>query len=96
MLTKLTKKTLIPCLCDTLFKTIMKESPEYRNKLIALILGIDIDIINQYTVTDSIINVVSNDQKQAQVDFLLKHNHSYINLEAYTNFNIGSLIKNYH
>lgn len=96
MLTKLTKKELIPCLCDTLFKVIMKESPEYRNKLIALILGIDIEIVNQYTVTDSIINVVNKDQKQAQVDFLLKHNHSYINLEAYTNFNIGSLIKNYH
>lgn len=96
MQTEIIKSLTIPCISDTLFKIILKESPKFRNKLIALILDLDINIVNQYIVTDSIVNVINSDQKQAQVDFLLKNGKKYIDLEAYTSYKVSNIIKNYH
>ena len=45
--TEVINSLIISCMNDTLFKIILKESPEFRNKLIALILDIDIEIVNQ-------------------------------------------------
>ena len=52
MQTEIIKSLIIPCISDTLFKKILKESPKFRNKLIALILDLDINIVNQYIVSD--------------------------------------------
>ena len=83
--TEVINSLIISCMSDTLFKIILKESPEFRNKLIALMLGIDINIVKEYT---------TGEMPLYHMDvYRLEDENENIGLEDYFNGNGVSIIE---
>src|SRR5574344_692534 len=84
---------VIPMTFDQMFKTVLRSSKDYTIKLIYLITGIPISILNKAEFVDASILDENISSKHQISDLIISVDNLSINLEL-NNYKIGTLIKN--